>query len=148
MKLHLVCFLLLISSFSLAQRITNSGSFGSVMATHRITGGIGEVVAGPIQSDQKRILQGFSYGSGSTITGVSGEETRVRVFPNPVMNMLTIETPAPATRIVIYNSQGVAVLHNDYQLIHAINVSHLEPGLYLIKVYTNQRSYVRKIIKR
>ena len=82
------------------------------------------------------------------------KETGIRIYPNPTTNQLTIEFDERVNRntsIAIMDITGKTVysvtLDNTAPLIHTINLSSFEEGLYLIKINNDQYSYTEKVIK-
>ncbi len=69
----------------------------------------------------------------------SEEDQGLLIYPNPVVNTLTIANSLPETFVVcIYNSSGKSVFQKKNKKV--INTSHLPSGLYLIKVTLPGRS--------
>lgn len=69
----------------------------------------------------------------------------ISVYPNPVSNILTIETIEPISLISIYNQSGQCVMQtNESQ----INVTNLIAGIYIILVFTNDKCFKQKFIKK
>jgi pectate lyase len=75
-------------------------------------------------------------------TEVSG----LKLYPNPVVNSLSISTNAGVQKVEIYSLTGVLVQRNDGN-IKIIDMSHLSKGSYLVKVYTAQGAIKQMIIK-
>ncbi len=68
------------------------------------------------------------------------------IYPNPVTDILHIDTPANKINIQIYNISGalVSTIKNKKN----ISVTHLPKGIYTIKVLTEQDVYNQKIVKK
>ncbi|WP_290290385.1 T9SS type A sorting domain-containing protein [Lutimonas halocynthiae] len=72
----------------------------------------------------------------------------VTMYPNPVRNFLIIRSSYPITRIQVYSLLGDLVkdeLGND---VERINMSSLNSGIYMIKIYSNQFFVTKKLIKK
>ena len=68
------------------------------------------------------------------------------VYPNPVKDILTIDTNKEIATIAIYNQSGQCILQT---LKKNINVSNFPQGLYVVRITTSEGLYTqRKIIKR
>ena len=68
------------------------------------------------------------------------------IYPNPVSDILTIETNEQLTLISIYNQSGQCVLQTKES---HINVSHLSVGIYILRLITkNNQCVQRKFIKQ
>ncbi len=83
------------------------------------------------------------------ISNESGLETStalVSVFPNPVADVLRIDTPTNNISVEIFNSCGEKVL--ELKNTNEIDVSNLQQGVYFVKVYQAEGVFVNKIIKK
>jgi len=72
----------------------------------------------------------------------------VTMYPNPVKNFLFIRSSYPITRVQVYSLLGDLVkdeLGND---VERINMSSLNSGIYMIKIYSNQFFVTKKLIKK
>lgn len=80
---------------------------------------------------------------------LSIEGTALKLFPNPVSELLNIDLGDNQTpeRLQIYDLNGRMVLQGD-QGFNSVNVSGLAGGLYLIKIKTNEQTYHAKFIKQ
>ena len=69
------------------------------------------------------------------------------VYPNPVSNVLKIKTDEEIQQISIFNMNGslVKTLNNN---VNSIDLTHLNRGIYLVKVYTKHGIITKKIIKK
>jgi len=70
----------------------------------------------------------------------------IRLFPNPVKGVLNIEYKETIETIEIYNLLGKKVksLSNNSK---SINIQDLSSGMYLLKIYSGNRTISRKIVK-
>ncbi len=71
----------------------------------------------------------------------------ILIFPNPAKDKLFIESQGKIEKIEIYNSIGLSIISKkvigkSYQL----NVSQFNPGIYFIKIETEQDMILRKIM--
>ncbi len=70
------------------------------------------------------------------------------VYPNPVSQDLNIKSQHVITHLEIYNLIGQKVLEKTIGVAEAqLNVSHLSPGVYLVKIDSEGSSETLKIIK-
>ena len=61
---------------------------------------------------------------------------KIKIYPNPSNNHVTIETQLTNLNIEIFDLNGRLVhSHNSLRRQSEINVSHLEKGLYILKIY-------------
>ena len=77
-------------------------------------------------------------------------ESGISVFPNPVSNELFIEGKE-MTAVYIYNElgQNIAGINNSkYEEHLSLNTCDLKPGIYFIRIISNDRIYSAKIIKQ
>jgi hypothetical protein len=74
----------------------------------------------------------------------------IKTYPNPARDVLHVEIDPsllPATEIIIYNIQGVALKHKHLQgYNHTINTGGLSKGLYFVSIKNGSRRQLQKII--
>jgi photosystem II stability/assembly factor-like uncharacterized protein len=90
---------------------------------------------------------------GTNIIGInpeSGKESFARLYPNPASDVLHVEIDPsllPATEIIVYNIQGVALKHLHVQgYNHTINLVDLARGLYFVSIKNGAHRLLQKII--
>jgi hypothetical protein len=72
---------------------------------------------------------------------------KVRIFPNPFINNLTIEMPYEGDLMVeIMDIQGNLVYKNP-DADRLIDLHHLRPGVYILRLYYDNEILIRRIIK-
>lgn len=78
------------------------------------------------------------------------ENMNIRLYPNPVDETLTLDiNDHSVTQCHLYNSNGQLLLTlNVEQGINTYNISHLNQGMYLLKLKTEEGLLVKKIIKK
>ena len=75
-------------------------------------------------------------------------EESLKLFPNPVNNILTIESKnVTVSKVEIYSTLGKKIkeIHSDFKTIRTDNLSN---GMYLIKIYSEKGMVMKKMIKR
>lgn len=74
------------------------------------------------------------------------EESPFEVYPNPVENILKINSNLKYEKIHITNSSGLIVFEkNDFS--NELDLSEISSGIYFLKIYFNDKVIVNKIIK-
>jgi hypothetical protein len=85
----------------------------------------------------------FPAGISSTTNPAS-----IRVYPNPVNDMLTLETPAAGT-VTVTNSLGAVVYHASMQdKTLSINTANFATGLYFMRFSNDEETHSIKILKQ
>lgn len=71
----------------------------------------------------------------------------VKMYPNPAQNVLSIQSQLPITGVEVYSLLGELVLQKpaSYSRIY---VGDLNPGIYMVKIRSNQYSVTKKLIKK
>ncbi len=69
------------------------------------------------------------------------------VYPNPVINIINIETNSNILSLAIYNQQGQIVQTVPQVTKMSFDVSHLPKGIYIVKVKTDKGETTTKIVK-
>ncbi len=72
------------------------------------------------------------------------------IHPNPAADIVKIQSPESITRLVLYNIEGKTVLELKPTNPHLIqtDISALQPGTYLLRITTPDKTYSRIIIKK
>ena len=68
------------------------------------------------------------------------------IYPNPVIDFLTINSQVDLEKVEIYDYLGKKVLE-DYSNDKTIEVQHLNSGVYVLKLYSQRGSTSLKFIK-
>lgn len=93
----------------------------------------------------------FDY-KATGIEDVSKSEPKILVYPNPVSDLLMVESTTLNTKecnIVISDLTGRQLIKtNSVLLPFSINIMSLNAGVFLITVYQNNNVFVQKIIKK
>ncbi|NOU16769.1 MAG: T9SS type A sorting domain-containing protein [Bacteroidales bacterium] len=74
----------------------------------------------------------------------------IKVYPNPVVDILNVQSAKSMKKILIYSTHGQEVLHKVFENINnvSINISSLQRGYYIIRVVTKENQFVStKILK-
>lgn len=81
--------------------------------------------------------------------GIESAEYSIRIFPNPVKNILTITTESEISGVTIYDASGRIVLaKNIIRCQNAeVDLSSLEDGIYFVRVETQTGIALQKIVK-
>lgn len=73
---------------------------------------------------------------------------KIKIYPNPVKNVLHIETSIYPLQIAVYNIHGGKILQTSTKNKHQINFSPLKSGIYFIQLSNDKnQSITKKIIK-
>jgi len=71
----------------------------------------------------------------------------IKMYPNPAGDNLTIESKIPITKIQIYSLLGQLVKEKESNF-RSISLADLNSGIYMIKIFANDKSVTKKLIKR
>jgi hypothetical protein len=71
----------------------------------------------------------------------------VKMYPNPVQDYLSISSNLKITRVQVYSLLGELILDRRSKFSR-INLIDLNPGIYMIKIHSNQYSVTKKLIKK
>jgi len=103
------------------------------------------------------VQSGFSADvNNNLITGLNelNFEAGFQIFPNPGKDYFSVNLSNPDRNecvIHIYNASGALVkeisLGNNADVNERVDISHLTPGIYLVKTNLGERQSVRKLIK-
>ncbi len=83
-----------------------------------------------------------------TYTNVNNLSSSIKIYPNPVTNLLHISAPVTNAKVLIYDLHGrklyEQILSNH---LSTIDLSHFSSGTYMLKIVTGDRTFVYKITK-
>ncbi len=85
--------------------------------------------------------------SGCALLGVNEAlESHTTLYPNPIQDYLKINSKQPITRIEIYSVLGTLIKteRDSYQ----IDLTYLETGIYIAKVFSDNGVISKRIIKK
>jgi nitrogen regulatory protein PII-like uncharacterized protein len=68
----------------------------------------------------------------------------IKVYPNPVVDILKIESIKLIKEVLIYSANGQEVLHEVFGSIDkvSLNISSLQRGCYIVRVVTNENQFI------
>ena len=69
----------------------------------------------------------------------------ISIYPNPTSDIVYIDGNYTQLKVVIYNILGKEVINKS--ITNSIDISHLENGVYLMKLSDGFKLYTRKVIK-
>jgi hypothetical protein len=88
-------------------------------------------------------------GSVKLSTDNLSELTTIKVYPNPTTNLINIEAFNKVDAIAVYNIYGQEILKSyPNKLKSTINIESFAPGVYLIKIVSNNSEETVRVIKR
>jgi hypothetical protein len=71
----------------------------------------------------------------------------IKMYPNPVQNFLIIKSSLPITDVQVYSLLGELVKQVKGNFSR-IDLRELNSGIYMIKIYSDQLSVTKKLIKK
>lgn len=106
----------------------------------------------PLPGPDKGVEEVGHFSSGGATSNRFVLENKINAFPNPVRELLNIESIGESIRkIEIYNSRGAIIKNytfdSDENHNTTINTSELPSGLYLVRVSTDSGIEVVKVLK-
>lgn len=131
---------------------TGTIKIDGVTFTPSSTGGI--VTINSLAAGSHTIIKGsgssylFYMSVAYIATGIENSKlTELTLYPNPVINSLSIASDANVTKVEVYNLTGVLVRQTESN-VKTVNMSDLSSGCYLIRVHTDKGIYKQMIIKK
>jgi len=84
--------------------------------------------------------------TGTTLstTDINGN-FEVSVYPNPTSDYITIKSPSKITEVKMYDMLGKLILTNT-KSTDKINVSSLQTGAYILKIYSDKGQQIKRLI--
>ncbi len=150
-KFLTLIIILYISTYSQAQTIEkfsiDSGGASVTAGGINILYTIGEVNVQEVTTGTILISEGFISSSLSNTLGVNEvviNEKNILVYPNPTSDFIYLKTSLLIEKIELYDALGKSVLKT--KNINKIPVNNLSKGVYLLKIYSENKSISKKII--
>lgn len=85
------------------------------------------------------------YEYNTTLSSSSFSTKDFRLYPNPVTNFFTVEAKEAIQKVEVYNLMGAKVMDSNQT---QVNISSLNAGIYVVKIYSENGLGVQKIIKK
>lgn len=86
-----------------------------------------------------------AYEYNTVLSSSSFSTNDFKLYPNPVTNFFTIDAQKTIQKVEVYNLMGAKVMETNQT---QVNISSLNAGMYLVKIYSENRVGVQKIIKK
>jgi len=84
---------------------------------------------------------------GTFIEDLDEELIWINVFPNPFKDKLNIQSPVPISQLELFSNSGKCILkENGNGIFFELNAAQLNPGIYFLKLHTNQGQVIRKLV--
>lgn len=141
---------LLITFFSYSQSLykssIDSGGASVSVGNLQVLFTLGEVAVQETTVDNTSVSEGFidTIISGTLSINENFWNDNIVVYPNPTSSNINISSKAIIDGVEIYDAQGKKVLSANFQ--KQIDISNLNSGLYLIKLYSGESQMSKKLI--
>jgi len=147
-----------VNRYLLRSTLSSSGKSKEIKVdnkTYFIQQSIGqESVIGTYANGDKLIIQGFIQGDfyENSTNSIKMTELKANFYPNPVKQSITAhfdDIISHALYVSIYDQAGKRVIYKKYPVSQqlSINTQGLLPGSYFLKISSNNKIFVGKLIK-
>ncbi len=101
------------------------------------------------ESDEQNTAAGFEIDYEAGYVGVTDHDHMFQCWPNPVGDVLFVQSDQPINQAIIYDMQGRVVLSESlHDMQAAITTTDLSAGIYLLRVSCDQGVFTQKILKQ
>lgn len=69
-------------------------------------------------------------------------EKKILLYPNPARSSFNINSTIDISYIEIFDSKGSVIVSSTVNLIDNIDISHLGPGVYMVRMYNNAKEFI------
>ncbi|WP_340112591.1 T9SS type A sorting domain-containing protein [Maribellus mangrovi] len=73
--------------------------------------------------------------------------TLFKIYPNPTSGRIELSGLTNPADLNIFNMKG-QLIKNIQQVMKTIDISELQPGIYLLEMHTNDNNYLSKVVKK
>lgn len=91
---------------------------------------------------------GNGNGNGNRSRSLNQTQQTVKVFPNPVEEVLRFDTFEEIKSVSIFDNTGKLVLIKSNNVTKGINLGGLKSGMYFLKIETKEEDLFEKIVKQ
>ncbi|WP_400075439.1 T9SS type A sorting domain-containing protein [Winogradskyella sp. R77965] len=147
--LSLIISVLLYTHLGIAQSIEkfsiDSGGASVSSGNIQVLYTIGEVNVQEISAGGISISEGFINSSSNSALGISGVEMNdINIYPNPASDKVTIVSNNPIDSIEVYDILGKQI--KTLKSTNQIDVSDLNVGIYLFKIWIEKQVQTKKVV--
>ena len=119
-----------------------------IFFNHMLTNGKGYIWDETLSDWKIRDNIDFSYSEKDILSIPEIIEEQLKIYPNPVLNMLTIKSEIiPIDKVEIYSVLGKKIKEINLDF-NNINTEDLSKSIYLLRIYTEKGTTVKKLIKK
>jgi len=121
----------------------------TVMTDYPYPDNIGSIDFYSIDANNRYYIDDIAYGGDLTITVDERDVLVYSVFPNPSSGDMTIRSEKKMDAVMVYDMLGSMVMNvpANRSMLTQIDLSSLKPGIYLLGVQIEGRTYNQRIIK-
>ena len=87
----------------------------------------------------------FDISNCNTLSLAKIDLTHITAYPNPVKDILSINSTNLIQKIEVYKAMGKKVISSSYK--NEVDFSNISKGIYHVKIYLNQKIIAKKVIK-
>lgn len=73
-------------------------------------------------------------------------EINLNIYPNPSHGVIKIQSSFPIEEISIYSLDGKLVFNENIMNLFTTEIKHNEPGVYILKIHTENRDFHKRIL--
>ncbi|MGL1888880.1 MAG: T9SS type A sorting domain-containing protein, partial [Reichenbachiella sp.] len=134
---------------SVTTTVTLNEGVNSIRLEATVSGGLGNIDYIELSGNN---VSGASCSSSARLSTVPSSAIavsaiNVQVYPNPVVDRLSISTEGTIDKVEVYNMIGSLVNRVEVQF-NSIDISQLHAGQYILKVFTPEGTSVHRVIKQ
>ena len=144
-----------VSSQTISKQVIGPGGSTVDNGSNKLSYTTGEVVVGAMTSEDGSLQLGNGYYPSLDLSTLTTEtpdlHLQVKVFPNPVTEVLFISHPTEQYfNIILTDISGKQILQNTHQKQQPLSVQNLTSGIYFMTVTTknSKQTNTYKIIKQ
>ncbi|MBN8622836.1 MAG: T9SS type A sorting domain-containing protein [Flavobacteriales bacterium] len=79
----------------------------------------------------------------------NANKAQAKVYPNPVVDVLNVESASKVISLSVYDLSGKAVSSHTLNAVKSqVNLSKLAPGVYIVNIETENGTQSVKIVKK
>ena len=91
----------------------------------------------------------YTIAVGPGLAVADASKTQARVYPNPIVDVVNVDAASKVNSIAVYDQAGKLVsTHTLNAVKNQINLGKLTPGVYLMKISTENGTQTVKMIKK
>lgn len=139
-----------IGTSAFSQEVLSSAGNSVIGAGVNVSYTVGELVINKTAGAGVSLENGFHHADVLLVTADESywSSSEVEVFPNPVQDVLTIESELVDLKFRLVSVEGTIISKGDFMESNQLNLEGFNSGIYILQLFNNQQQKSIQITKK